>query len=128
MPLPTDWTAKWCYPHKHLAQPWNTFALFRRAILQCGPPHAVSRREGARADRTGMATQTFFDFNAMIVELERLEQQERKVSAIRRQLHDRLDAFPNEATAVKERKISDARRALHKRIDALKAELDIWGK
>jgi hypothetical protein len=64
----------------------------------------------------------------MIVELERLEQQERKVSAIRRQLHDRLDSFPNEATQVKERKISDARRALHKRIDALKAELDIWGR
>ena len=50
-----------------------------------------------RADRTDMATQTFFDFNAMIVELERLEQQERKVSAIRRQLHDRLDSFPNDA-------------------------------
>ena len=75
-----------------------------------------------------MATQTFFDFNAMIVELERLEQQERKVSEIRRQLHDRLDSFPNEATSAKERKISDARRVLHKRIDALKAELDIWGK
>ena len=75
-----------------------------------------------------MATQTFFDFNAMIVELERLEQQERKVSAIRRQLHDRLDSFPNETTSIKERKISDARRALHKRIDALKAELDIWGR
>jgi hypothetical protein len=75
-----------------------------------------------------MATQTFFDFNAMIVELERLEQQERKVSAMRRQLHDRLDAFPNEPTLVKERKISDARRALHKRIDALKAELDLWGR
>jgi hypothetical protein len=75
-----------------------------------------------------MATQTFFDFNAMIVELERLEQQERKVSTIRRQLHDRLDQFPNEPTAVKERKISDARRALHKRIDALKAERDLWGR
>ena len=75
-----------------------------------------------------MATQTFFDFNAMIVELERLEQQERKVSTIRRQLHDRMDSFPNEATAVKERKISDARRALHKRIDMLKAELDLWGR
>jgi hypothetical protein len=73
-----------------------------------------------------MATQTFFDFNAMIVELERLEQQERKVSAIRRQLHDRLDSFPNETTAAKERRISDARRALHRRIDALKAELDLW--
>jgi hypothetical protein len=75
-----------------------------------------------------MATQTFFDFNAMIVELEQLEQQERKVSTIRRQLHDRLDAFPNDATVAKERKVSDARRALHKRIDALRAELDLWGR
>ena len=75
-----------------------------------------------------MATQTFFDFNAMIVELEQLEQQERKVSAIRRQLHDRLDSFPNDATMAKERKVSDARRALHKRIDALRAELDLWGR
>ena len=75
-----------------------------------------------------MATQTFFDFNAMIVELEQLEQQERKVSTIRRQLHDRLDAYPNEPTAAKERKVSDARRALHKRIDSLKAELDLWGR
>jgi len=75
-----------------------------------------------------MATQTFFDFNAMIVELEQLEQQERKVSAIRRQLHDRLDSFPNEAAAAKEREISDARRALHKRIDTLRAELDLWGR
>jgi hypothetical protein len=74
-----------------------------------------------------MATQTFFDFNAMIVELEQLEHQERKVSAVRRQLHDRLDSFPNEATAARERKVSDARRALHKRIDSLKAELDLWG-
>jgi hypothetical protein len=75
-----------------------------------------------------MATQTFFDFNAMIVELEQLENQERKVSARRRQLHDRLDSFPNEATAAEERKVSDARRALHKRIDALRAELDLWGR
>ena len=76
-----------------------------------------------------MATQTFFDFNAMIVELERLEQQERKVSAIRRQLHDRLDSVSERRpTAVKERKISEARRALHRRIDALKAELDLWGR
>ena len=47
---------------------------------------------------------------------------------MRRQLHDRLDSFPNDAAAVKERKISDARRALHKRIDSLRAELDLWGR
>ena len=74
-----------------------------------------------------MATQTFFDFNAMIVELERLEQQERKVSAIRRQLHDRLDAFPNDATQVRSAR---SRRHGARCIGAStrsKAELDIWG-
>jgi hypothetical protein len=66
-----------------------------------------------------MATQTFFDFNAMIIELEQLEQQERKVSDMRHQ---------NDTAAAKERKISEARRALHKRIDSLRAELDLWGR
>jgi hypothetical protein len=72
-----------------------------------------------------MASQTFFDFNAMIVELEQLEQQERKVSAYRRQLHDRLDAFPNELTEKRERQVSATRRALHRRIDVLRAQLDL---
>jgi hypothetical protein len=72
-----------------------------------------------------MASQTFFDFNAMIVELEQLEQQERKVSAYRRQLHDRLDSFPNELTAKREREVSDRRRALHRRIDSLRAQLEL---
>jgi hypothetical protein len=72
-----------------------------------------------------MASQTFFDINAMIVELEQLEQQERKVSDYRRQLHDRLDSFPNELTARREREVSATRRALHRRIDALRAQLDL---
>jgi hypothetical protein len=72
-----------------------------------------------------MASQTFFDFNAMIVELEQLEQQERRVSAFRRRLHDRLDSFPNELTAKREREVSERRRALHRRIDSLRAQLDL---
>jgi hypothetical protein len=72
-----------------------------------------------------MASQTFFDINAMIVEHEQLEQQERKVSDYRRQLHDRLDSFPNELTARREREVSATRRALHRRIDALRAQLDL---
>ncbi len=74
-----------------------------------------------------MATQTFFDVNAMIVELEQLERQEREVSTLRRQLHDRLDSFPNELTAVREREVSTERRKLHERIDSLRAELDLNG-
>jgi hypothetical protein len=72
-----------------------------------------------------MASQTFFDLNAMIVELEQLEQQERKVSAFRRHLHDRLDSFPNELTARREREVSETRRVLHRRIDSLRAQLDL---
>jgi hypothetical protein len=72
-----------------------------------------------------MASQTFFDMNAMIVELEQLEHHERKVSAFRRRLHDRLDAFPNELTEKRERQVSATRRALHRRIDVLRAQLDL---
>jgi hypothetical protein len=72
-----------------------------------------------------MASQTFFDFNTMIVELEQLERQERKVSAFRRHLHDRLDSFPNDLTAKREREVSERRRALHRRIDSLRAQLDL---
>ena len=74
-----------------------------------------------------MASQTFFDINAMLVELEQLEQQERDVSRIRRRLHDRLDSFPTDSMKVQEREISDRRRALHRRIDALRAQLDLNG-
>ncbi|MGZ4333200.1 MAG: hypothetical protein ACXVRJ_02860 [Gaiellaceae bacterium] len=75
-----------------------------------------------------MASQTFFDINAMIVELEQLEQQEKKVSSVRRRLHDRLDSFPNDVTAAKERAVSERRRALHRRIDAIRAELNLNGR
>ena len=75
-----------------------------------------------------MASQTFFDLNAMIVELEQLELQERKVSDVRRRLHDRLDTFPNDVAARRERAISEKRRALHRRIDAIRAELNLNGR
>jgi len=72
-----------------------------------------------------MASQTFFDINAMIVELEQLERQERHVSETRRRLHDRLDAFPNEALRARERSISEQRRVLHRRIDELRAQIEL---
>lgn len=75
-----------------------------------------------------MASQTFFDMNSMLVELEQLENEERNVSARRRRLHDRLDAFPNEVTAAEERRVSQLRRELHRRIDKLRAELDLNGR
>ena len=70
-----------------------------------------------------MASQSFFDLNKTLVELEQLELREREVSALRRKLHDRLDSFPNEITAKREQEVSKERRSLHRRIDALRGEL-----
>lgn len=70
-----------------------------------------------------MASQSFFDLNKMLVELEQLELREREVSALRRKLHDRLDSFPNEITAKREKEVSKERRSLHRRIDMLRGEL-----
>jgi len=75
-----------------------------------------------------VASQTFFDVKAMIVELEQLEEQEREVSSLRRQLHHRLDSFPNELTAERERLVSEQRRKLHARIDSIRAQLNLNGK
>lgn len=72
-----------------------------------------------------MASQSFFDLNKMLVELEQLEVREREVSAMRRKLHDRLDAFPNEVTAKREKDVSKERRSLHRRIDILRGELRV---
>jgi hypothetical protein len=72
-----------------------------------------------------VASQSFFDLNKMLVELEQLEVREREVSAMRRKLHDRLDAFPNEVTAKREKDVSKERRSLHRRIDILRGELRV---
>jgi hypothetical protein len=72
-----------------------------------------------------VASQSFFDLNKMLVELEQLEVREREVSAMRRKLHDRLDAFPNEVTAKREKEVSKERRSLHRRIDILRGELRV---
>jgi len=63
------------------------------------------------------------DPGALLLELEQLEREEREISALRRRLHDRLDAFPNDATARHEREVSDRRRAIHGRIAELRATL-----
>jgi len=61
---------------------------------------------------------------ALLVELEELERDERRLSASRRKLHERIDnGFPNEFTLRQERQVSDERRALHRQIDALRARL-----
>jgi hypothetical protein len=72
-----------------------------------------------------VASQTFFDLNRMLVELEQLERREREVSKLRRQLHMNLDAFPNEVMAQREKQVSQERRRLHRRIDILRSELRV---
>ena len=72
-----------------------------------------------------MASQTFFDLNKMLVELEQLERREREVSKLRRQLHMNLDSFPNDVMAQREKQVSDERRRLHRRIDILRSELRV---
>jgi hypothetical protein len=71
-----------------------------------------------------MAGQEPPDFNELVAELERLERDERGLSALRRKLHDQIDlGFPNESTWERERHVSDKRLELHRRIDALRAQL-----
>jgi hypothetical protein len=64
------------------------------------------------------------DVDAMIAELEVLLDDERRLSALRRRLHDQIDmGFTNQAIVEAERRVSDARREIHRRIDELRAAL-----
>jgi hypothetical protein len=63
------------------------------------------------------------DYDALMLELEELERHEKELSALRRRLHDRLDAFPNDLTRRQEQEVSTERRAIHRRIDELRAQL-----
>jgi hypothetical protein len=59
----------------------------------------------------------------IILELELLEAEEREVSAQRRRLHQRLDAFPNELTRQQEQELSARRKELHRQIDRLRVKV-----
>ncbi len=56
--------------------------------------------------------------------LEDLEREERRVSALRRKLHDRIAFFPDETGELvrQEREVSQQRRELHRRIDELREQ------
>jgi chromosome segregation ATPase len=56
--------------------------------------------------------------------LEELDEEERRVSARRRKLHDRMAIFPDETgeRARQEREVSQQRRELHQRIDELREQ------
>ena len=62
-------------------------------------------------------------------QLEQLEDEERRVSARRRKLHDRMAIFPaSEELAEQERTLSKFRRELHKQIDELRERRSASGK
>jgi hypothetical protein len=54
-------------------------------------------------------------------QLERLEAEEREISLLRRKIFDRLATFPTPEALQEEREISAQRRELHKQIDGLRA-------
>jgi hypothetical protein len=72
-----------------------------------------------------MAATVTSDPAALHLRLQELERREQELSKLRRQLHDRLDSFPNEALQARERQVSEERRALHAEIDALREQLNI---
>jgi predicted nucleic acid-binding Zn-ribbon protein len=61
--------------------------------------------------------------DALALELVQLERRERDISARRRKLHERLDAFPSEHAERQARELSAERRRIHKQIDELRAQL-----
>ena len=66
------------------------------------------------------------DTAAIQAELDRLEGEEREISAIRRKMHERMDlGFSSELLIQQEQKLSTERRALHTRIDELRARLEL---
>ncbi len=70
-----------------------------------------------------MAAEGSPEFAEIVARLEELEEEERLVSAERRRLHDRLNAFHNEAAAERERALSARRKELHHEIDTLRIQV-----
>lgn len=79
--------------------------------------------EQSNSTRMGATVST--DTAALHLRLQELERREQELSKLRRQLHDRLDRFPNDAVQARERQVSADRRALHAEIDALREQLNI---
>jgi hypothetical protein len=77
--------------------------------------------------QNGMALSQRPDVETMVAELQRLEREEREISAVRRKLHDRIDSFPSDMLRQRERQVSEERRELHRKIDVLRAELGLPG-
>jgi len=66
---------------------------------------------------------------ALEAELQRLEEEERDLSLLRRRLHDRMAIFPDaegaQELAAREADLSKQRREVHRRIDELRAQRNV---
>jgi hypothetical protein len=59
-------------------------------------------------------------------ELARLEAEEKRLSAERKSLHNKIDfGYGTEETRARERQVSDERHELHRSIDALREQLGL---
>jgi hypothetical protein len=65
------------------------------------------------------------EVDAMQVELAKLLQEEREISAKRRQMHARIDSFPGPLVVAEARRLSRERRELHLRIDRLRIDINL---
>jgi hypothetical protein len=84
------------------------------------------KRQPSRTDIRDMSGNRLGGVEALRAELEKLEAEEREISAIRRKMHERIDrGFPTDLLIQQERKLSGERRALHIRIDTLRAQLEL---
>jgi hypothetical protein len=65
------------------------------------------------------------ELGAMRVELARLLEEEREISAVRGEMHAQIDSFPSPLVTAQARKLSKERRALHLRIDQLRVDINL---
>ena len=75
--------------------------------------------ERDRLDDTGRASEVPFDIEKA---LDELDAEERRISAIRRNLHDKIERFPTDELMAEEQEISRQRRELHERISDLRQQ------
>ena len=110
--------SSWCYRASlSAARRQRRQAVFAAPREQLRPYGALPWRwhSPAIADRP--------ELDALALELVQLERRERDISARRRKLHERLDAFPSDHVERQARELSAERRRIHKRIDELRAQL-----
>jgi hypothetical protein len=89
---------------------------------------AIGEEERFTLTRAGLlASGRDPDGALLLAELDRLERQEREISALRQQLHKRLASSPDAELEAREREVSAERQELQRRVDELRTELGAAG-